>query len=142
MTIFKTLNCSMALAAFAMVTPASAQLSLDDILGGGGGQGTLLETLIDEAKKHPLGSEENPVRADMPRGQKAYLGRLRCADGKAPQYARTGSLGVGPFGRIVDAYEVTCESSEPAKTTVVMDMYHPGYQEPKAVSGFTIEEAR
>ena len=28
----------------------------------------------------PLGGEANPVRADMPTGQRAYLSRLRCSD--------------------------------------------------------------
>ena len=126
-------------AAVATTVPASAQMTLDDILGGGGAQGTLLETLIDAASEYPLGSEENPVRADMPEGQRAYLDSLRCEDGKTPTYKRTGNLGVGVFGRIVDKYEVECEGSAPAKTDIIMDMYHPGYQESEPVEGFEIE---
>lgn len=136
------ITCPLVVAAIGMAMPLSAQMTLADILGGDGKQGTLLETLIEAAREYPLGSEENPVRADMPKGQRAYLNRLRCENGKAPSYSRVGSLGVGPFGRIVDGYEVICKGSAPAKTTIVMDMYHKGYAETEAVPGFTIEEAR
>jgi len=122
--------------------PATAQGSLMDLFGGDAPKGKELEALVDEAQKHPLGSEENPVRADMPRGQRAYLNRLRCDDGKSPSYGRVGSMGVGIYGQIVDGYEVICEGSEPAKTMVIMDMYHPGHVEKEPVPGFTIKKAR
>ncbi|MEO0907229.1 MAG: hypothetical protein AAFY07_06850 [Pseudomonadota bacterium] len=85
-----------------------------------------------------MGSEKNPVRADMPQGQRAYLARLRCADGNPPSYSRMGSTGAAPFGRIVDAYEVLCESSAPKRSEIMLDMYHPGHVETQAVDGFTI----
>ncbi|KQW86322.1 hypothetical protein [Brevundimonas sp. Root1279] len=86
----------------------------------------------------PLGSEKNPVRANMPAGQREYLSRLRCADGRAPSASRIGSMGAGPYGSIVDAYAVICAGSSPAESTVYMDMYHPAHVETKAVPGFTI----
>jgi hypothetical protein len=123
-------------------TPAIAQSSLMDLLGIDAPKGEELEALIEEAQQHPLGSENNPVRANMPRGQRAYLNRLRCADGKAPTYDRVGSMGVGIYGQIIDGYEVICEDSETAKSMIIMDMYHPEHVEVAPVPGFTIEAAR
>jgi len=92
---------------------------------------------IDEAR-YPLGARENPVKSEMPSGERAYLERLRCASGKAPTYSRVGSFGEGPYGNIIDGYSVKCEGSEPADTVVFMDMYFRGFVEARAVPGFTI----
>ena len=86
----------------------------------------------------PLGSAQNPVRADMPAGQRAYLSRLRCANGRAPSFERRGNMGAGPYGSIIDAYSVTCAGSAPAESVVHLDMYHAGHVEAAAVPGFTI----
>ena len=83
-----------------------------------------------------LGTKTNPVRCEAPRGERQYLSRLRCSDGKRPEYSRIGSFGVGPYGNILDGYRVKCEGSDEA--TVFMDMYHEGYVEKEAVPGFTI----
>ncbi len=99
-------------------------------------QGAAYDSAVAEADNHPLGSAENPVRAEMPAGQRAYLDRLRCPDGSPPSYDRRGSGPGGPFGNIVDYYEVTCSGA--SRTTVVMDMYHAGYVEDVPVTGFTI----
>ena len=90
------------------------------------------------ARKHPLGSKLNPVRENMPQGQRAYLARLRCADGQAPAFERRGNIGVGAFGFTVDHFEVTCPG-KPA-VDVFMDMYHDG-PENRPVPGFTIAPA-
>lgn len=74
----------------------------------------------------------------MPEGQRAYLDRLRCADGNAPTYARGGNLGDGPYGNIIDSYTVMCAGSEPASARIILDMYHRGYVELRPVPGFTI----
>src|SRR5215217_6682079 len=55
--------------------------------------GPALDRRIAEAERHPLGSQENPVRAEMPPGQRDYLARLRCSDGRAPLFEREGSFG-------------------------------------------------
>lgn len=83
-----------------------------------------------------LGTKTNPVRCDDPKGERQYLNRLRCSDGKRPAYSRIGSFGLGPYGNILDGYRVKCEGGEEA--TVFMDMYHEGYVETDAVPGFTI----
>ena len=102
---------------------------------GAGLDGKALEAAIAEAERFPLGSKENPVRENGPAGQRAYLARLRCADGTAPKFARAGNVGDGPFGYIVDLYRVTCAGAPPVD--VHMDMYHDG-PETRPVPGFTI----
>lgn len=82
-----------------------------------------------------LGSKTNPVRCSGPPGERAYLNRLRCSDGKAPKYHRIGSYGPGPYGKIIDGYNVKCEEKD--AVTVFMDMYHD-HVEKEAVPGFTI----
>ncbi|MDE1467338.1 hypothetical protein [Aurantiacibacter sp. D1-12] len=82
-----------------------------------------------------LGTLSNPVLTRGPSGERAYLDRLRCADGSAPTYHRQGSGGGGRDGHIVDFYEVTCTGQEPV--IVVMDMYHSN-GENRPVPGFTI----
>jgi hypothetical protein len=83
-----------------------------------------------------LGTKTNPVRCEDPKGERQYLNRLRCSDGKRPTYSRIGSFGIGPYGNIIDGYRVKCEGSD--EVTVFMDMYHKGYVEKEAVPGFTI----
>jgi hypothetical protein len=84
----------------------------------------------------PLGTKTNPVRCEDPKGERQYLSRLRCSNGKRPKYSRIGSFGVGPYGNILDGYEVKCEGGD--EVTIFMDMYHEGYVEKEAVPGFTI----
>ena len=113
--------------------------SLSDMLSGKSAmKGKKLQKAIEKADAHPLGSEQNPVRVEMPPGQIAYLRSLRCSDGKPPRFGRVGNFGIGIFGSIVDGYDVRCEGSEPAQTMVYMDMYHAGHIESRPVPGFTI----
>lgn len=100
--------------------------------------GRALERRIAAAAAHPLGSDRNPVRAEMPAGQHAYLRRLRCSDGRAPAFERSGNVGIGVYGNIVDAYAVDCGAAQPGRAEVYMDMYHRGYVEDRPVPGFTI----
>lgn len=117
---------------------AVGNLSVEDLIAGGRLSGPYLEKAIREAAQYPLGSEQNPVRADMPAGQRAYLARLRCADGTPPAYARKGLLQATPFGSLVDGFEVRCRNGSPERTTIAMDMYHPGYAEQLPPQGFTL----
>lgn len=86
----------------------------------------------------PLGDARNPVRVSMPVGERAYLSRLRCANGAAPDFQRQGSTGIGPYGQVLDVYDVRCSGSEPANSLVYMDMYHPTHIETAAPPGFTL----
>jgi hypothetical protein len=97
-----------------------------------------LQQALVKAKTFPLGSHENPVRAESPIGQRAYLRRLRCADGHAPYFSRLGNLGPGVYRSIVDDYVVDCGASAPGQVSVKMDMYFKGHVEVQSVPGFTI----
>ena len=114
--------------------PAGSPEALMELLGGGRPKA---EVNVAKLDKHPLGSEENPVRVGGPGGQRAYLSRLRCGDGRFPEFERAGSTGIGPWGYIMDAYSVVCASGQ--KATVFMDMYHSRHQEDRTIPGFTIE---
>ena len=104
--------------------------------------GPALEEKVAEVSDHPLGSQQNPVRAAMPVGQRAYLARLRCENLKAPEFGRIGSAGLSPYGNIMDAYSVRCPGSQPEEATVYLDMYHDGYVEERAVPGYGITGGR
>jgi hypothetical protein len=93
---------------------------------------------IEAAAAHPLGSTENPVRVGGPSGERAYIARLRCADGSRPRVGQRGSMGIGPFLMIVDAYPLDCGEAAPGRTTLMMDMYHPGHREDRPPPGFSI----
>lgn len=85
----------------------------------------------------PLGGRENPVRAKGVHGQRDYLARLRCQSGRAPEFDRAGSIGLGPYGKILDLYTVHCASGP--VTQIVMDLYHC-VEETRPVEGFDIVE--
>jgi hypothetical protein len=97
-----------------------------------------LASRIEAARAHPLGSFENPVRASGPEGQREYLRRLRCTNGRIPQFERIGNFGRGVFGSVVDGYSVDCGEAGPGEAEVFMDMYHNGYRETDPVPGFAI----
>lgn len=104
-------------------------------LGSPGLEGAALQKAIAEAEKSPLGSEKNPIRVNMPAGERYYLGRLRCLNGATPEFGRSGSVGAGPYGYILDLYSVTCPGKAPVE--VYMDMYHD-QPEARPIPGFTV----
>lgn len=95
-------------------------------------------TFVEEPAAPPLGSREAPVRCHGPAGQREYLDRLRCSDGRAPSYKRVGNVGRGAYGNVVDHYQLHCEGPAMPQD-VYMDLYFPGYAEPRAIPGFAIE---
>lgn len=131
---------SVAAVGWAGASPQSGSpaAELDDLFSGGRASGAELDRRIADASSHPLGSRENPVRVNMPEGQRGYLARLRCADGRAPEFMRVGSYGAGPFGSIIDGYDVRCVDAEPARSMIFMDMYHPNHDERAPPPGFTL----
>lgn len=94
---------------------------------------------LEEGARRPLGSRENPVRVFMPEGEREYLSRLRCSDGAAPAFGRTGSYrDPGVYGHVVDIYDVRCRSGDPPSTEILMDMYFADHVETGAPAGFTL----
>ncbi|MDQ4421378.1 hypothetical protein OOT33_13190 [Sphingobium sp. DEHP117] len=49
-----------------------------------------LKAAVAKAEAFPLGTKENPVRAESPAGQRAYLSRLKCPDNSTPSFMRAG----------------------------------------------------
>lgn len=96
------------------------------------------EAALAAARAHPLGSLRNPVRVGGPEGERAYLARLRCADGSAPRIGAKGSAGVGAFGSIVGRFPLDCGAAAPGRAELVMDMYHSEHREEQAPPGFQI----
>ena len=90
---------------------------------------------VAAAEAHPLGSLENPVRVGGPEGEHAYLGRLRCTNGAQPQIGARRAGGIGAFGSVVGAYELTCGG---ATARINFDMYHEEHVETRAPAGFTL----
>lgn len=94
-----------------------------------------MRALVAAADAHPLGSIENPIRVGGPEGERAYLGRLRCADGAAPRIGGRSGAGVGAFGSVVAAYPLNCSATS---ARLVFDMYHEEHVETRAPAGFTL----
>lgn len=94
------------------------------------------DPVIAAAAAFPLGSMENPVRVGGPAGERAYLARLRCADGGAPRLGARSDKGEGAFGSMVAAYRLECGA---AAVELVMDMYHGEHVEDRAPPGFAIQ---
>ncbi len=94
------------------------------------------DPVIAAAAAFPLGSMENPVRVGGPGGERAYLARLRCADGSAPRLGARSDKGEGAFGSLVAAYRLQCGASA---ADLVIDMYHEEHVENRAPPGFAIQ---
>jgi hypothetical protein len=97
-----------------------------------------LDQAVAAAQAHPLGSLANPVRVGGPEGARAYLARLRCADGSSPKVGPRADGGVGAYGTVVDAYALDCGAAAPGRASVVMDIYHEEHVEKRAPPGFRI----
>ncbi len=91
-----------------------------------------------ELAKYPLGSKDNPIRVGSPAGQRDYLRRLVCENNEpVSTFNRQGSAGPGPFGSIIDIYEVLCDTNKGVVThTLYLDMYHGDYEETRPAAGF------
>ncbi|HEV7661160.1 MAG TPA: hypothetical protein VGO55_15075 [Allosphingosinicella sp.] len=93
---------------------------------------------IEQARGHPLGSRQNPVRVSGVEGEHAYMHRLRCGDGNAPRIGQRANIGVGVFGSIVDLWQLDCGDPAPGSFSLALDMYHDDHDETQAPAGLTL----
>jgi hypothetical protein len=105
---------------------------------GAGNSDAALEQAIAAAAAHPLGTLENPIRVAGPEGERAYLARLRCSDGRAPAIGARTAAGIGAYGSLVDAYAVDCGAAAPGRVSLVLDKYHEEHPEQGAPAGFQV----
>jgi hypothetical protein len=96
------------------------------------------ERIAATAAAHPLGSVENPVRVGGPQGARAYLARLRCADGSPPQVGPRGTGAVGAYGTLTERYPLDCGAAAPGRVAVAFDFYHEEHVETRAPAGFAL----
>lgn len=91
-------------------------------------------------KGEPLGSRNNPVRADGRPGEIAYLGRLRCPSGGAPHFHFQRRGPSSPHGNPLDRFTLRCVIDN-RSFDVFVDRHHEGYVEERAVAGLAIADA-
>lgn len=136
------------LAAAALVaTPAAAQklgartATPDQVLGQQAPLDPMAEAeqIAAAAAVHPLGTEKNPVRVGGPEGARAYIARLRCADGSAPQVGARSSGGIGAYGTLTERYPLDCGGAAPGRVALAFDFYHEEHKEARPAPGFAID---
>jgi hypothetical protein len=97
------------------------------------------EQIAAAAAAHPLGTLENPVRVGGPQGARAYIARLRCADGSRPRVGARSTGGVGAYGTLTERYPLDCGGAAPGRVTVAFDFYHEEHVERQPPAGFAID---
>ena len=86
----------------------------------------------------PFGSLQNPVRVGGPEGERAYVARLRCADGKAPRQGIPHHGGADTYGSVADLVPLDCGAAAPGRTEIAVDVYFEEHREDRAPDGFTL----
>jgi hypothetical protein len=128
--------------ALILATPAAAQTTTPRemmVQMGFAPSARQVARAVERARRHPLGSERNPVRVSGAGGEHAYIARLRCAGGTRPTVGQRHNAGIGAFGTIVDVWPLDCGDAAPGRFELVMDMYHDNHDETQAPAGFTLE---
>jgi hypothetical protein len=129
-----------------LAAPAAAQklggrtASPDQMLGQEAASDPLAEAeqIAAAAAAHPLGTERNPVRVGGPEGARAYIARLRCADGSRPVVGPRSTGGVGAYGTLTERYALDCGGAAPGRTALAFDFYHAEHVETRPAPGFAI----
>jgi hypothetical protein len=105
---------------------------------GGGSSDAEIARAEAAAAAFPLGSLQNPVRVGGPDGERAYVARLRCADGKAPSLGASRAAGVDAFGSVAQLVSLDCGAAAPGRTEIAVDRYFEEHREERAPAGFTL----
>jgi hypothetical protein len=135
------------LAAALVAAPAAAQklgartASPEQVLDGMAPADPMAEAdrIAQAAAAHPLGTVENPVRVGGPEGARAYLARLRCADGSPPRLGSRSPGGVGAYGTLTERYSLDCGAAAPGRVTLAFDFYHEEHVETRPAAGFALD---
>jgi hypothetical protein len=98
-----------------------------------------MEQIAAAAAAHPLGTLENPVRVGGPEGARAYIARLRCADGSRPKPGGHSPGAAGAYGSVTELYRLDCGAAAPGRVSLVIDLYHAEHVETRAATGFDID---
>lgn len=108
-----------------------------------------------------VGGVENPIRADLPEGQRLYLKKLRTPEGAKVRYEYLDAI-LGPEGRVLDRFRVDNPAYARAKRSffqelfdhlrtdpkiplsfrIYLDMYHPGVNDTRTPPGFRLLESK
>jgi hypothetical protein len=105
---------------------------------GGGSSDAEIAQVEAAAAAYPLGSLQNPVRVGGPEGERAYVARLRCADGKPPRAGIPRHGGADAYGSLADLVPLDCGAAAPGRTEIAVDLYFEEHREDRAPGGFTI----
>ena len=97
------------------------------------------EQIAAAASAHPLGTEKNPLRVGGPEGARAYIARLRCADGSRPQVGPRSSGGIGAYGTLTERFPLDCGGAAPGRVALAFDFYHEEHVETRPAPGFSID---
>ncbi|HEX8308893.1 MAG TPA: hypothetical protein VF645_10810 [Allosphingosinicella sp.] len=133
-------------AAALLAAPAAAQKigartsSPDQVLGAESAADPMAEAeqIAAAAAAYPLGTEKNPVRVGGPEGARAYIARLRCADGSSPQVGQRSSGGVGAYGTLTERFALDCGTAAPGRVALAFDFYHQEHVETRPAAGFIV----
>jgi hypothetical protein len=103
---------------------------------GQGSSDEAMASAIAAANAYPLGTLQNPIRVAGPNGARAYIARLRCADGSPPAAGREIPGSADAFGTLTTVIPLSCGSA-PA-VSFVFDFYQEEYRETRPPSGFSL----
>jgi len=135
---FGTLALAIAQPADALKPPREESPASQEALRafGAGSSDDALAAAIAAADAHPLGTLENPIRAEGPEGAYAYLKRLRCGDGSPVSLGVKATGGVDAFGSVTEVHPARCGRAPPI--SLVFDIYQAENIEGRPPSGFTL----
>lgn len=105
------------------------------------GQGSSDAEIAQElatAANYPVGSLQNPVRVVGPDGERAYLARLRCADGSLPRIGAQRPGGTDTFGNVADLAPADCGGVSPVHADIHVDIYQEEHVLEAAPAGFQL----
>ena len=134
-------------AAAPLAAPAAAQklgartASPDQVLGQEPALDPVAEAeqIAAAAAAHPLGTVQNPVRVGGPEGARAYIARLRCADGSTPRVGPRSSGAIGAYGTLTERYPLDCGAAAPGRVALSFDFYHEEHVETRPAAGFAFD---